>query len=89
MVSTAGAGDAFLAGTIAGICCGLPLFRETTGHLETAVDLGCLVASLSVMSENTIHFGVNVQSVLEYAEEKRLLLGPDFMKIFGEVLNHR
>jgi sugar/nucleoside kinase (ribokinase family) len=46
LVSTAGAGDAFLAGVIAGLAANLPLHQ--------AQELGSLVAALSVTSPHTI-----------------------------------
>lgn len=58
-VSTAGAGDAFLAGTIAGICCGLPLFRFKDTSVRTAIDIGLAVAAASVTSPDTINLNIN------------------------------
>ena len=84
VVSTPGAGDAFLAGTISGICCGLPLLGHTEGQLRTAVDLGCLLASFAITSEDTINFNANAKSVFKYAVQKQLNLGADFKKIFLE-----
>jgi sugar/nucleoside kinase (ribokinase family) len=46
-ISTAGAGDAFLGGIIAGLTAGL--------SLQEAQQLGTLVGSLSVTSPHTIH----------------------------------
>jgi ribokinase len=51
VVSTAGAGDAFLAGMIIGITTGLPLFE--------AQKLATLVAALSVTSPHTIYKGID------------------------------
>ena len=84
VLSTAGAGDAFLAGTIAGICCGLPLQKgakdndisETT--LKSAVDMGTLLASFSVTSADTIHMGADAGSLLNYARSKGLSLSEGF-----------
>lgn len=88
-VSTAGAGDAFIAGTISGICCGLPLHKGfsnsvfTESPLQTAVELGTLLASLSVTSPHTIHPDVNAKVLYEYANIKKALMGNDFIKIFS------
>ncbi len=93
VVSTAGAGDAFLAGALSGICCGLPLQKGsdtlTFGEvpLQTAVELGVLLASLSVTSEDTIHPDANAKLLYEYAREKGLVLGPGFKRIFSECLD--
>jgi len=88
VISTAGAGDAFLAGTIAGICCGLPLQKGVSDNsimetpLMSAVDLGTLLASLSVTSSDTIHLGVNASSLLAYAQSKGLALSDNFKLMF-------
>jgi sugar/nucleoside kinase (ribokinase family) len=55
--STAGAGDAFLAGVIAGLTAGITLAE--------AQQLGTLVGSLSVTSPHTIHKGIT-RSTLHY-----------------------
>ena len=92
VVSTAGAGDAFLSGTISGICCGLPLHKGYSSRvftefpLQTAVELGTLLASLSVTSADTIHHNVNAKLLYEYAQKKELVMGTDFIKIFQPVL---
>jgi sugar/nucleoside kinase (ribokinase family) len=89
-VSTAGAGDAFLAGTLTGICCGLPWLNGSAGDptapLSSAVDLGTLLASLSVTSPDTIHMGINACNLLEYAESKGLTLTDSCRRIFRECL---
>lgn len=59
-VSTAGAGDAFLAGVIAGVCAGLPLF--------SAHELGALTGAFSVTSPHTIHKGLNRQNLSEFSK---------------------
>jgi len=60
VVGTAGAGDAHLAGVIAGEAIGLPLAES---H-----QLGGLVAGLSVQSPHTIHKGVDRVSLCDFAE---------------------
>jgi sugar/nucleoside kinase (ribokinase family) len=88
VTSTAGAGDAYLAGTVAGICCGLPIQKGETVNritetpLRSAVDLGTLLASLSVTSPDTIHMGVDAGSLLNYARSKGLTLSDEFKMIF-------
>ncbi|UXX80976.1 PfkB family carbohydrate kinase [Reichenbachiella carrageenanivorans] len=73
VVSTAGAGDAFLSGTLTGICSGLPLFRQNDNvGLHTAVELGTLVASMSVTSADTIHLGLDADSLRAYAQSKEI-----------------
>jgi ribokinase len=60
VVSTAGAGDAHLAGVLSGLVAGLDL-RE-------AHQLGVLVAGLSVTSPHTIHEGIDRASLAALAE---------------------
>jgi ribokinase len=57
LVSTAGAGDAHLAGILAGLAAGL--------SLNEAHELGVLVAGLSVTSPHTIHRGIDRKSLAE------------------------
>lgn len=61
VVSTAGAGDAFLAGVIVGLAVELSL------HL--AQELGAVVAALSVTSPHTINSEIERRSLLSYASE--------------------
>jgi sugar/nucleoside kinase (ribokinase family) len=73
-VSTAGAGDALLAGVLSGLASGLPLNAKPSaqdmvmsGEFSSAMDLGMLLASFSVTSPDTIHFGANLASLEEFA----------------------
>jgi sugar/nucleoside kinase (ribokinase family) len=90
--STAGAGDAFLAGTITGICCGLPLQKGGSDNsiketpLKSAVDMGTLLASLSVTSSDTIHLEVDARFLLNYAQSKGLVLSDEFKMVFRHCL---
>jgi ribokinase len=65
-VSTAGAGDAFLAGMVAGAHAGLAL--------PEAQELATLVAALSVTSPHTIHKGIGRESLARFAEQVRVPL---------------
>ena len=58
-VSTAGAGDAFLAGTLTGLCCGLTL--------DQAVNIGTLLAAYSVTAADTIHPNANAETLYDFA----------------------
>jgi ribokinase len=69
--STAGAGDAFLAGLIVGKVAGLTLVDSQ--HLAT------LIAGVSVTSPHTIHPSVNRQTLLKFAEQSCAWL-PDSIK---------
>jgi sugar/nucleoside kinase (ribokinase family) len=90
-MSTAGAGDSFLAGVIAGLCCGLPIHKgwndETFSAtpLHSAVELGTMLASLSVTSPDTIHLSADASLLLRFARDYRLQFGDDFHKLFSAV----
>ena len=92
VVSTAGAGDAFLAGVISGICCGLKLFKGFSvralkeAPLQTAVDLGTLLASLSVTSADTINEEADTQRLYEYLTENNLQMSDEFGRIFPDAI---
>jgi len=74
VVSTAGAGDALLAGVLSGLASGLPLIAKPSakgamidGKFLSAMDIGMLLASFSVTSPDTIHFGANLARLEEFA----------------------
>jgi len=86
VVSTAGAGDAFLAGTIAGLSCGLPLFKhnkEIAHVLSTAAELGVLVAGLSVTSQDSIHMALNADALFDFINERKFKCTDEFLKMFS------
>lgn len=79
-ISTAGAGDALLAGTIAGLIGGMP-FAEDKGSapegrrsISTAIDLGLTLAGFSVNSPHTIHPEATLDNLLSFAKAKGLVL---------------
>ncbi len=83
--STAGAGDALLAGVIAGLAAGLPFFSPGTKRarindrpLLSALDLGVLVAGFTVTSPHTIHPDLNLQTVLAFADSLDIKLDEKF-----------
>jgi sugar/nucleoside kinase (ribokinase family) len=88
-IGTGGAGDAFLSGVISGMCCGLPFlkgrndefFSETP--MKSAVELGTLLASLSVTSPDTIHREVDAHLLFEYAVNKKVQMSGEVLSIFG------
>lgn len=90
VISTAGAGDAFLAGTITGLCCGLPLckgFNDTnflSTELVSAVELGTLLGSLTVTSPDTIHPSANTEMLYSFAMENKVKFGTDFSTLFKD-----
>lgn len=70
--STAGAGDAFLAGLIVGKIAGLTMVESQ--HLAT------LIAGLSVTSPHTIHPGLNCLTLWKFSEQSCAWL-PDSVKV--------
>ncbi len=90
VVATAGAGDTFLGGTLAGLCCGLPLTKGKSdllfseSPLQSAVELGTLLASLSVTSHDTIHPEANTELLYRFANDNNISFSPDFLKLFTE-----
>ncbi len=87
-VGTGGAGDAMLSGIIVGLTCGLPLlkgrndavFSETP--LNSSIELGTLLASLSVTSPDTIHEEADGMLLLQYARQKEVRFSPELEKLF-------
>ena len=82
VVSTAGAGDAFLAGVLAGLCLGLPLCGEQSEALGGAADLGAAVAGMSVTSRDTIHFGITAAALRVHLETAAMT--PLFGSVFPQ-----
>jgi sugar/nucleoside kinase (ribokinase family) len=75
-ISTAGAGDALLAGVLCGLAAGIPFIIPNecgtdsfSGRtLRTALDLGVLNGSFSVTSPHTIHPDAAMEKLLAFAE---------------------
>ena len=74
VASTAGAGDALLSGVLSALAVGVPLIdpgppRREIGDrpLSSALDLGVLLASLSVTSPHTIHPGADLEALAAFA----------------------
>ena len=91
VLSTAGAGDAFLAGVIVGLCCGLPMLKGLNDNsfsdtpVSTAVELGTMLASLSVTSADTIHLSADPALLFQFALNNGVKFGDDFEKLFSEM----
>ncbi len=83
--STAGAGDATLAGIIIATACGLPFIlpgrkrRKNLAEtpLETACDFAALLASLSVLSMDTINLATSPAKLAEHSRGLRLKLSSE------------
>ena len=74
VASTAGAGDALLAGLIAGVVAGLPFLRSNPSlqraagaPLASALDVAVLLASYTVTSPHTIHPQADLGNLLAFA----------------------
>ena len=88
VASSAGAGDALLAGLIAGVVAGLPflrpnpsLRREPGGPLASALDFAVLLASYTVTSPHTIHPQAEGKTLLAFAAELGLPLAADLQRL--------
>ena len=82
VASSAGAGDALLAGILAGLSAGLPLAMLGGGRAsgecrpaEIALDLGVLLASYSVTSPHTIHPDAGFEALAAFAEQHHIRFG--------------
>ncbi len=76
--STAGAGDAFLSGIIAGLTAGL--------SLQEAQQLGSLTGGVSVQSPNTINKELNRESVHQLADKSDIVISEKILKLLEELL---
>ena len=85
VASTAGAGDALLAGVLAGLACGLPFFPEgdDSAALAGALDLGTLLASFSVTSPHSIHPDASAGALHRHALAHRAALSPELTAVLG------
>ncbi|MBX2924625.1 MAG: hypothetical protein KF746_20655 [Chitinophagaceae bacterium] len=79
-ISTAGAGDAFLSGTICGLCCGLSLHADPE---PDAISLGNLLAAYAVTSPDTIHPSANANVLRSFSESTDT--GKRFAALFRQV----
>lgn len=78
VVTTAGAGDAFIAGIVAGLCCGLPvqgaLRRPAIACAEppfrNCLELATAMGALSVGSPGALNRGLTTEKLLEFAIER-------------------
>ena len=95
VASTAGGGDALLAGVLAGLAVGAPLVepsgrsgpsrREfTDGPLESALDLGVLLASYSVTSPHTIHPEADLAALVGFAERLGVTFAGALARAIGD-----
>ncbi len=86
--STAGAGDALLAGILAGLAVGLPFISPgrprsliTDRPLSSAFDFAVLLASFSVTSPHTIHPDAGAGSLKAFAHRLGITLDPELQRV--------
>ena len=88
--ATGGAGDAFMAGILAGLCCGLPFLKGKNEDvfyeipLRCALELGSLLASLSVTSVDSINHEINAVFIKEFVKKSNSVLSHHFKSIFRD-----
>ncbi len=75
VVNSAGAGDAYLAGTIVGLAASLPLFQ--------AQELGNLIAALSATCRHTIDFGIDRNRLAGFVRKHHIQLSAELNQILG------
>ncbi len=76
VVSTAGAGDALLAGVISALAVGMSFIRPGPARtsfsdrpLESALDFGALLAAYTVTSPHTIHPDASLETLLSFGQK--------------------
>ncbi len=88
--STAGAGDALLAGTLCCISAGVPFvsfggprrnLRDRS--LGSALEFGVLLASYTVQSPHTIHPDASLDTVLEFAKTQEVSVSSELANVFS------
>lgn len=94
VVSSAGAGDAFLGGVLTGLAAGLPLTasgaaRKGARQLASALDLGALVAAFKLTSPHTIPPDLSLETLLGFAREQAVGLGASFRRLLPSAEEQR
>jgi ribokinase len=86
-ISTAGAGDALLAGIIAALAVGMPFLDLSAPSprrgVVSALDLGVLLAAYSVTSPHTIHPQATLSSLLSFAAGMDILIPTEMEQYFS------
>jgi sugar/nucleoside kinase (ribokinase family) len=74
VASTAGCGDALLAGVLVGLAVGAPFLADTTAPtgIDDALGLGVTLASLNATSPHTIHPSATADALLAFARSSGL-----------------
>jgi sugar/nucleoside kinase (ribokinase family) len=88
VASTAGAGDALLAGTLAALIAGAPLVNHAAAGddsrrvVASALDFGVLLAGYSATSPHAIHPRADLASVLDFAAGRGVTFAGTLGQIF-------
>ena len=80
VINTAGAGDAHLAGLLAGLSWGLKL-----GHAQ---EVGTLVAAQSVTSPHTIHPGIRPEGLFSFARQIQAPISRTVNRVLAELASY-
>lgn len=86
--STAGAGDALLAGVIAAIASGIPFVAlspvpsRVEKSVTTALEFGVLLASYKVTSPHSIHPDACFEAIARFALDSGISISPSFERSF-------
>jgi len=88
--SSAGAGDALLAGVLSGLAAGAPFILPRKSRMaadedrvESALDLGVLTASFSVTSPHTIHPEADLKTLIAFADRLHLRFSGELARFLG------
>ena len=88
VVSTAGAGDALLGGTLSGIAQGLSFQKGVSdmqfgsSPLKSAVEFGTIASTFAVMSPNSIAENASKNSICDFVKVRKYILSEDFSNAF-------
>ncbi len=84
VVSTAGCGDALVAGVLVALAAGVPFLGRTEGTaLDDALGLGVVLASLNATSPHTIHPGADLAAVVAFAGRSGLTFEGELARALG------
>lgn len=85
VVSTAGSGDALLAGVLAALATGVPLLGDAEPPtLDDALGLGVMLASVNVTSPHTIHPEADVAAITALARRSGHVFAPPVAELLRE-----
>ena len=83
VVSTAGSGDALLAGILVGLVAGAPFLGDAAWPvIDDAVGLGVLLGSLNATSPHTIHPEATLDELEKLADRSGVRFGMTLQKLF-------